>query len=125
MGILINRTAKCLSYREPWGSAGPHLAFYTLEMCGEREACLALLVPRDESCLWLKAATREKQERERRGDCPQKGVHSPSQLCQGNDCVADASMCVGSSALFSVAKMHRDGMVSEGPQVSGVLVGVG
>lgn len=119
MGTLINRTAKCPSYRGPWGPAGPHLAFYKLEMCVEREACLALLVPPDESCLWLKAATREKQERERRGEWPQKGVHSPSQLCRRNDCVADASVCVGSSALFSVAKMHRDGVVSAGPQVSG------
>lgn len=44
MGILINRTAKCLSYKEPRGSAGPNLAFYKLEI-GEREGYLALLVP--------------------------------------------------------------------------------
>lgn len=41
----MNRTARCLSYSELRRSAGPNWAFYKLEMCGEREACLTLLVP--------------------------------------------------------------------------------
>lgn len=109
MWVLVKRTIKCGSYEETLGLHQSKLAFYRLEICGDRQACWAPLIAHGlpwTSHVMAQGSYKGKARAQKPG---KKSVRGSSQTYKGIPASSQTQECDQVALFLAYANMPREG----------------